>query len=96
MTIKDQVNEHRDEILNIAKKHGVVDVRLFGSVLENSDHIPNDIDFLINLESDKNIFDLVGFQQDVEDLLDYKVDVVPENSLHWYLKDRILEEAKPL
>ena len=96
MKLKQQVNEHRDEILSIAEKYGVVDIRLFGSILDNGNQTPNDIDFLINLESDKSILDLVGFQQEVEDLLDFKVDVVPENSLHWYLKDRILDEARPL
>lgn len=33
---------------------------------------------------------------DLQDLLQRKVDVLTENGLHWYIKDGILKEAKPL
>jgi uncharacterized protein len=34
--------------------------------------------------------------QDLEDLLERKVDVVSDRALHWYIKDRVLAEATPL
>jgi predicted nucleotidyltransferase len=33
---------------------------------------------------------------DLEDALGCKVDVLTENSLHWYIRDRVLREARPL
>jgi predicted nucleotidyltransferase len=33
---------------------------------------------------------------DLEELLGCEVDVVTERSLHWYIRDRVLEEATPL
>ena len=33
---------------------------------------------------------------DLQKLFDRKVDVVTENSLHWYIKEQILDDAKPI
>ena len=91
-----QVLEHRKDITDIARKYGVYNVRLFGSILDKTQTCPNDIDFLIELEDDRSLLDIVGFQQDLEQLLEMPIDVVLENSLHWYIKDRVIQEAKPL
>jgi uncharacterized protein len=45
---------------------------------------------------DKSLMDHVALMQDLEDLLQRKVDVVSERALHWYIRDRILAEAIPL
>ena len=56
----------------------------------------SDVDFLVELEDGRTLFDLGGLLMDLQDLLKRKVDVVTENGLHWYIKDKILNEAKPL
>ncbi len=33
---------------------------------------------------------------ELQDLLGQKVQVVTENSLHWYIHDQVLTEAEPL
>jgi hypothetical protein len=33
---------------------------------------------------------------DLQTLLHRKVDIATEKGLHWYIKDRILEEARPV
>ena len=38
----------------------------------------------------------VALKRDLEDLLGEDVDVVTENTLHWYIRDRILEETPPI
>jgi len=40
--------------------------------------------------------DHVALTQDLEDLLDRKVDIVTERSLHWYIRDQVIAEAIPL
>ena len=42
------------------------------------------------------MMDHVALMQDLEDLLQRKVDVVSERDLHWYIRDRVLAEAIPL
>jgi predicted nucleotidyltransferase len=37
-----------------------------------------------------------GLMLDLEKLLNRKVDVVPANSVHYFIKERVLQEAVPL
>lgn len=36
---------------------------------------------------------LIRFKREVEDLLKVKVDVVTENSIHWRIKEEVLDGA---
>src|SRR3989344_4290910 len=87
------VRFHREEILLKAAHHGMKNVRLFGSVARGEEKEDSDVDFLVEVESGKSLFDLVGFGQDVEDILGCRADVVSQRGLSPYLKDRILNEA---
>jgi uncharacterized protein len=90
------LENRRSEILRIAGHYGARNVRVFGSVARGDDRIDSDIDFLIDLDSDRSLMDLSGLLIDLQDLLQRKVDVVTEKALHWYIKDRVLHEARPL
>jgi len=54
------------------------------------------IDLLINFDEGRSLFDLIGFRNDIEELLGRKVDVVSENALHWYIKEKVIQEAVEL
>jgi len=42
------------------------------------------------------LFDVGGLLLDLQNLLGRKVDVVTEKALHWYIRDQVLAEARPL
>lgn len=90
------LHEQRNEILRIAARHGARNVRLFGSAARGDDHAGSDLDILVEMESSRSLLDLVGLSQDLEELLERRVDVVTENSVHPALRERILAEARPL
>lgn len=90
------VKSKRDEILKIASTHGAHNVRLFGSVARGQAGPKSDIDFLIKLDAERSLMDHVALIQDLEDLLGRKVEVVSEGAVHWYIRDRVLAEAKAL
>ncbi|NJN57828.1 MAG: nucleotidyltransferase family protein [Leptolyngbyaceae cyanobacterium SL_5_9] len=95
--IKELLAEQRSQILAIAEKHGAYNVRVFGSVAREEATEDSDIDFLVDYELEKiTPWFPVGLIHDLEDLLDRKVDVVTTKSLHYFLKDRILQEAVSL
>lgn len=71
-------------------------MRIFGSVARGEDNSQSDIDFLINLEDGRTLFDLGGALVKLEELLGRKVDIVTEHGLHWYLREKIIKEARPL
>lgn len=89
--------KYRDSILTLATKYNIENVRVFGSVANGNSTENSDVDFLVSLGKSANLLDLGGFYYDVQDLMkDQKVDVVPDDNLHWYIRDRILKEAIPL
>ena len=83
----------REEILRIAARYGAYNVRIFGSVAGGEADDQSDIDLLIDMEPKRSLLDLAGLWVDLEELLGCKVDVVPEDSLHERIKDRVLREA---
>ena len=87
---------NRDKLLAIAAGHGASNLRVFGSVVKGVDKEGSDIDLLVHLRQGTSLFDLVGLQQDFEDVLGMKVDLLTEPELHPLIKDRILAEARPL
>jgi predicted nucleotidyltransferase len=96
MEIDDLLKSKREEILKVALQRGAKNVRIFGSVVRGETTSDSDIDFLVDLEPGRSLFDLGGLWMDLQDLLGRDVDVVTENALHWYIRDRVLAEAKPL
>ena len=95
MGIGDLIGNKRDAIL-AAAKHGAHRVRVFGSVARGDARADSDVDFLIQLDEERSLLDHVALVQDLEDLLGRKVDVITENAIHWYIRDRVLAEAVPL
>jgi len=96
MTVADLLKEKRNEILSIAAKHGARNVRVFGSVARGEADEKSDVDFLVEMEPGRSLFDHADLWLELQELLDRKVDVVSENSIYWLLRRRILKEAKPL
>jgi hypothetical protein len=89
----DLLRDKRDLIFKVANKHGIKNIRVFGSVARHEDVPESDLDLLVDFEEGRSLFDLIRFKQEIEDLLNIKVDVVTENSLHWGMKEEVLNGA---
>lgn len=96
MKIEKLLKDKREEILQLATKHGAYNVRIFGSVARGEANEDSDIDFLINVKENHSRWFPGGLLADLEDLLGCKVDIVTERSLHELIRERILKEAIPL
>lgn len=96
MTLTELLGDKREEILRLAAQHGATNVRVFGSVVRGEAGPDSDVDFLVDMGPGRSAFFPAGLQQDLEDLLGCQVDVLTENGLHWYIRDRVLKEAQPL
>jgi len=96
MGIPEIIQDRKEQILSLAAKYGASNVRVFGSVANGTADENSDIDFLVDLEKDRSLFDLGGLLMDLQELFNRKVDVVTENGLHWYIKERIISEVKPI
>ena len=96
MGVLESLRQRRNEILKLASQHGVRNVRVFGSTARGEADGDSDIDFLVELEPDRTLFDLGALLMDLQDLLGRKVDVVTDDSIYWLLRRRILKEAVSL
>jgi uncharacterized protein len=87
--------EKRAAIVRLGEQHGASNIRVFGSVVRGENREESDIDFLVDFEKGRSLFDLIRFKLDLQELLNVTVDVVTPGSLR-YLRQRVLTEAQPL
>jgi len=90
------IEQHRARIRVLAARHGIEDVRLFGSMARNEADADSYIDLLVSVPPGKSGLALGGLLTDVQELTQRRVDVVTEASLHPALRENILNEALPL
>jgi predicted nucleotidyltransferase len=90
------LRSRRAEILDIARKHGARNVRIFGSVARGDAGPESDVDILVELEPGRSLLDHAALMLDLSDLLGCKVDVVTDRGIRPRIRDRVLREAVPL
>lgn len=89
--------ERRAAVHALASKHGVKDIRVFGSYARGDARPDSDLDLLVDLEYGRGVaMRLVDFVLEAESLLGIKVDVVTERALDARLHAGILREARAL
>lgn len=94
MGIKEIIGDKREAVLQLAAQHGAYNIRVFGSVARGEATAESDIDFLVNWDYERiSSWGGIGFIQDLEALLQRKVDVVSEKWLHSALRPSILRDA---
>ena len=86
----------RNDILSIAAHHGARNVRVFGSVARGEARPDSDVDFLVDMEAGRSLFDLGGLLYDLRVLLGVDVDVVTEKGLRPRIRAQVILEAVPL
>jgi uncharacterized protein len=93
MNISKLLKQKRRPILEIAQRHGALNVRIFGSVARGEATDSSDLDLLIEMEPGRSLLDIIAIKQDLEELLGCKVDVVTQAAISPYLRDKVLHEA---
>lgn len=96
MGADDLLKDKRDEILQIAARHGASNVRIFGSVARGEATRDSDIDLLVELERGRSLLDHAALVIELEELLGTRVDIATERGLKADVREEILGEARPL
>ena len=92
----DLVKTKREQILRLARRHGVTGVRVFGSMARGDAGPQSDVDLLIEVGADPSPWFPGSLIAELEELLGRRVQVVTERGLDELLRDRVLGEAVPL
>ena len=92
----DLVKSRRDEIMAVARRHGVTRVRVFGSMARGDAGPTSDLDLLVDVGPDASPWFPGGLAAELESILGLPVQIVTERGLDQLLRDRVLKEAVPL
>jgi hypothetical protein len=84
---------HRLAIREIALRHRVRNVRVFGSALHGNDTENSDLDLLVEPTAETTLMDIAKIQVEMEHLLHVSVDVLTPNALPDKFRAQVMAEA---
>lgn len=87
------LEKHRLAIREIALRHRVLNVRVFGSALHGDDTEKSDLDILVDPTSETTLMDIARIQLEVAQLLKVNVDVLTPNALPDNFREQVVAEA---
>ena len=73
------IDELRQQLLPVCRKHGILGVEIFGSVARGEDKPGSDVDLIIELEphtKNSSLFDLCEIQEDLSDAAGVPVQIM--------------------
>jgi len=92
----EELRSRKEEILALANQHGARNVAVFGSVGRGDADGDSDVDFLVDMDPNRGLFDMGALLMDLQDLLACRVDVITRRGLRERIRERVLAEAKQL
>ena len=94
--LKDEVLAKLSMLEQPLREHGITSLSLFGSLARGAARVESDVDLLIQVAPGRrfSLIDLVSVKNFLEEQLGRAVDVVTQESLDPYIRDRILREAQ--
>jgi predicted nucleotidyltransferase len=90
------LDKYRHVIREMMVDYKVTNMRVFGSVLEKTDHEGSDLDLLVDTLPGATLFDLGGLQADLEETLGVPVDLLTPGDLPIKFRHLILAQAQPI
>ena len=96
-SIYNRIGVSKDQLQKLAIKYNLDRIAVFGSFARGEEKPDSDVDFLINWGNDpRDLNRVFGFQEDAENLIGRKIDMVSEDFIYHHLREIILSEAKDL
>jgi hypothetical protein len=96
MLTRAMVTEQRSAILEIARRYGASNVRVFGSVARGDSGPESDLDLIVRFEPSRSLLDHGGLVMDLRELLGIRVDVIDEDAMRTRFREHVMREAIPL
>ncbi len=91
-----RLSRRRAAVLATAARHGMTDLRVFGSVARGEDTDDSELDLLAHVPEGTGLLVLGRFIQELEDLLHVPVDVVSDDNVKPRVRDSIQGDLVPL
>ena len=96
MKPSDILAARRDEVLAVIAASQFTNPRLFGSVARGDDKDESDLDILVDWYEGASLYDMVGLELQLIDLLGIRVDLFTLDSLKKDIRPAALRDQRPL
>ena len=93
----DQLRQMNVHLNGIAEQFGASRLRVFGSVARGEETAQSDVDFLVEFPKGYDLItQRMPLTQKLADILNRKVELIPEHELNTHMRQKILAEAVSL
>ena len=93
----DQLRQMNVHLNGIAEQFGASRLRVFGSVARGEETAQSDVDFLVEFPQGYDLItQRMPLTQKLADILNRKVELIPEHELNAHIRQKILAEAVSL
>jgi predicted nucleotidyltransferase len=93
----DQLRQMNVHLNGIAEQFGASRLRVFGSVARGEETAQSDVDFLVEFPQGYDLItQRMPLTQKLADILNRKVELIPEHELNAHMRQKILAEAVSL
>lgn len=83
-----------DKLVEICHQYGIVRVGLFGSVARGEATEESDLDLLVEFSRRISLLNMVALERELSAALGRKVDLLTEEAISPYLRDRIRRDLR--
>lgn len=90
------IEEVKEKAVPILQRHGAIRAGVFGSLVRGEMRQRSDVDILVEIPEAIGLFEFVGLQQELEQALGRKVDLVEYETIKQRIRERILAEEVPI
>jgi len=82
------LREHKEELRN---KHKIKTIKIFGSYARGEQKETSDIDLMVDFEEYPTLIEFIGIQEELQNLLGVKVDLLTEEGISPFIRPFIRE-----
>jgi len=94
MDMKLQLSEEiKNKIISILVRHGIKKILVFGSYARNEATSNSDLDLIVEFPEGSSLLDHIGIEFELSETLKMKIDLLSQNGISPYIKDKIMKEA---
>lgn len=94
--MSDLIYEHKQEITKICQESGIRSLAVFGSQARREARADSDVDFLVEFIVTPGLIEFIRTKQQLEKILNRKVDLVTKNALSKYITPYVLKDIQQI
>jgi uncharacterized protein len=90
------IQKSKAKIIEICRKHQIRELSLFGSQIRGDFTDDSDFDFLVDFlpDAERDFIVFGRIQNELEEIVNSRVDLVPKNGLKELIRPQVLSEAE--